>query len=163
MNFHKLLNFTLVVITIVLSALTALKTGPEISELDRAGLKSVIYYDPKYRAFSFLYPTSIALAVLSGLLLVMVFVGMLSNKYNNTKKYNILTGLLTAAVLVLSAFVVYFTSDTVITDPDADTIIQPAGNNSEPVGSNKPYYLMGLFAGVIGILSAGSIWLAGHL
>jgi beta-lactamase regulating signal transducer with metallopeptidase domain len=163
MNFHKLLNFLLVLITIVLSSLTTLKTATEISKLKLDGMISIIYYDPKYRAFSFLNNTSLALAVSSGLLLIMVFVGMVSNKYSNTKIYKILTGLLTAIVLVLSVLVVYFTSDTDIKDPEADTTIQPAGNISEPIGKNKPYYLMGLCAGIIGILSSGSIWLVGQL
>jgi hypothetical protein len=147
----------------VLSAITALKIAPGISLLKNSGLISVINYDPKVRAFSFLYATSISLAVLSGLLLIMVLVGMLSNKYSDTKKYKILTGLLTLAVLVLSAFVIFFTSDTVITETDTDTTIYLAGNNSEPVGKTKPYYFIGLVAGITGILSAGSIWLAGHL
>jgi MFS family permease len=162
MNLHKLTNTGLVIIVFVLSVLSALKIAPKISELKESGMQTIIYYDPKYRALSFLYTTSIALAVMCGLLLAMVFGGVLSNKYSAQKIYKILTGVFVAAVLVLSAFVVFFTSDTVITDPDADTTIRPAGNNSEPFGKNKPYYLMGLFAGIIGILSAGSIWLSGH-
>jgi len=124
---------------------------------------------------SFLYATSITLAVACGLLFGMLFGAIISRKFRKKRIYKIITGLLVAAVLVLSAFVVFFTSDTVITE--LSTIITPAGPTastnpnttkdasapSSPFGKTKPYYLMGLFAGCVGILSAGSIWSVGYL
>lgn len=101
-----------------------------------------------------LYKTCIVSAVISGLLLMMLLADIVSNKYSNNKIYKIYIELFTAGLLVLYSFILYFTSDTVITDPNADTIIRPPGDNSEPTGKSKPYYLMGFSAGIIGILSA---------
>ena len=160
MNFYKLISFILAVLTLFLSVYVVLKTKPVVKELKNANILNVVIYDdPKYRAFVFLYKSGIALSVISGLLLVTLFVEYLDSGYSNSKIYKIIKGILTAATLVLSALVIYFTTDTVITDPNADTVITPADGSNEPMGKNKPYFASGVSAGVFGILLAGSIWI----
>lgn len=162
MNFHKHISLTLAAITLFLSVYVVLKTEPGVKELKRSNIMNVIYYDPKYRAYVFLYNSGIALSVISGLLLVTLFGEYLHSGYSNTKIYKIIKGILTAATLVLSALVIYFTTDTVITDPDADVVITPADGSNEPMGKNKPYFASGISAGVLGILLVGSIWITAN-
>lgn len=159
MNIFKLTTVILATFTLILSAIVYSKSVQTIKELKSIGLTDLFRSDPTYRAFMFMNNTSIALAVLSGILLIVVLVSiMFSGKFNiNNKKYKIVNGLLSASCLVASAFIIYFTSDTVIeSDTNLSTVIT-SGDSNEPMGKNKSYYPLGLTAGVLGILTVGSI------